>query len=284
MFARINLRLLAVFAVLCAITHASLFNLQQRENELVRRQNDGIIDGLLPSGSSESIETKTDEPTSTSAPPSSTSSPTITSTSELPTSTSTSTSDSTTSTPTTSPTTSPTPTNTSDADTKKPTNTPSPTLKPTPTEDSGDKDTTVIKSTPTVIIMKTTVTIDGVPKETESTVTSSVPVATTVTQQKGSESSGKGMSAATKRTVIGVVVGIIGAVVMGALFFLAWRIWGRRKNDDEDDDDTLSPFGRGASSHGQEKTSDVGSMPSPFKTTLDQYHNPNAKTNVSSNF
>jgi len=133
------------------------------------------------------------------------------------------------------------------------------------------------------VVVKSTVIINGVPHETSGTVTSSVPVATTVTQKKGSESTGKGMSAATKRTVIGVVVGIIGAVVLGALFFLAWRIWGRRKND-EDDDDTLSPFGRGSSAHGQEKTSDVGSMPSPFKTTLDQYHNPNAKTNVSSNF
>jgi len=97
-----------------------------------------------------------------------------------------------------------------------------------------------------------------------------------------SKSSSSGMSPQTKRTVIGVVVGVGGAIVLAALFIVAWRIWGRKKNEDEGD----GLMGYRAGSSGQEKDGSISTAPSsnPFQTTLDQYHAPNRPVNASSNF
>jgi len=109
-----------------------------------------------------------------------------------------------------------------------------------------------------------------------------VPTGSESKVDNGSETTNKGMTSQTKKTVVGVVVGIVGAIVLGALFFVAWRIWGRKKSEDEGDDLMGDYHGRSA----HEKISDVGTAaPSPFQTTLDQYHNPNGRNaNVSSNF
>lgn len=83
------------------------------------------------------------------------------------------------------------------------------------------------------------------------------------------------MSKSTKGTIIGVVVGIGGAILLGALAVVAWRIWGRKgKIDDEDD-----MFGNAPE---ERKTSSISGQ-SPFKSTLDQYHNP-GPVNTASNF
>jgi len=91
------------------------------------------------------------------------------------------------------------------------------------------------------------------------------------------------MSHKTKITVIGVVVGVGGAIVLGGLFIVAWRIWGRKKSSDEGDG--LMGFQTGSAGH--EKTGSVGgtAQANPFQSTLENYHNP-ARTNVnaSSNF
>lgn len=85
------------------------------------------------------------------------------------------------------------------------------------------------------------------------------------------------MSAKTKTTVIGVVVGIGGAAIAAGLFVVAWKIWGRKKNEEEGDE-LMSNMGR-------EKDSSHGSGPSnPFQSTLDQYHAPSRNVNASSNF
>lgn len=86
------------------------------------------------------------------------------------------------------------------------------------------------------------------------------------------------MAPGQKNTIIGAVVGVGGALLLGALAFVAWRIWGKKKNNGDDDDDLMGNNGRG-----HEQTSSVGDN-SPFKSTLDQYHNPAGRVNAASNF
>jgi hypothetical protein len=93
-------------------------------------------------------------------------------------------------------------------------------------------------------------------------------------------SSGGGLSSSTKSIIGGVVGGVGGAVVAAVLFAVIWRLRARRRNNAVDVDDVLM-MGRGYSAHG-EKDSTSGS--SPFKSTLESYHNPAAGVNPSSNF
>lgn len=86
------------------------------------------------------------------------------------------------------------------------------------------------------------------------------------------------MSTKTKNTVIGVVVGVGGAIILAGLFVVAWRIWGRRKNEDESD----GLMGFRSDGLGEKPGSAAGAA-NPFQSTLEQYHNPR-NVNASSNF
>lgn len=91
------------------------------------------------------------------------------------------------------------------------------------------------------------------------------------------------MSTKTKNTVIGVVVGIVGALLLAGLGLVAWRIWGRKK--DNDDDDGLMGFRSGSGGHEKTPSSIGGSgAPNPFQSTLESYHGPPKQVNASSNF
>lgn len=75
-------------------------------------------------------------------------------------------------------------------------------------------------------------------------------------------------------------MGIGGAVLLGGLAVVAYRIWGRKKSREDADDfydqkrpNTMEKAG-GSSGSGSSN---------PFKSTLENYHNP-AKVNASSNF
>ena len=89
-----------------------------------------------------------------------------------------------------------------------------------------------------------------------------------------------GLSSGQKRTIIGVVVGIGGAILLGGLAVVAWRIWGKRKTVKNDDYDPMDPL-PGSADH--EKTSGGGSS-DPFRTHLDQHHNTAGPVNAASNF
>jgi hypothetical protein len=89
------------------------------------------------------------------------------------------------------------------------------------------------------------------------------------------------MSSKTKATVIGVVVGIGGAIILGGLLIVAWRIWGRKKNDD--DSDGLMGFRTGSGGHEKDNSGNAVA-PNPFQSTLENYHNPARPVNASSNF
>jgi hypothetical protein len=93
-------------------------------------------------------------------------------------------------------------------------------------------------------------------------------------------SSGGELSSSTKSIIGGVVGGVGGAIVLAVLFTVIWRLRSRKRRNALDADDVLM-MGRGYSAHG-EKDSATGS--SPFKSTLESYHNPAAGVNPSSNF
>ena len=98
-----------------------------------------------------------------------------------------------------------------------------------------------------------------------------------------SSSNSSGLSPSTKHTIIGVVVGIGGAIIIGGVAIVAWRIWGRKRNVGDDDNDLV---GSHPGSSGHEKTSSVNGN-TPFKSTLDQYHSPHnlpGPVNTASNF
>jgi len=87
------------------------------------------------------------------------------------------------------------------------------------------------------------------------------------------------MSSSTKKTIIGVVVGVGGAALLGALFLVAWRVWGRKRTEPEEHDDLMG------TAYGHEKSSSTGGpAANPFQSTLESYHNPARGVNASSNF
>ncbi|KAI4122801.1 MAG: hypothetical protein LQ341_007270 [Variospora aurantia] len=93
--------------------------------------------------------------------------------------------------------------------------------------------------------------------------------------------SGKsGLDQGQKRIVIGVVIGIGGAFLIGGIVIVAWRIWGRKGHSIVDGHELMDSH-PGSSVH--EKRSSFSGQ-SPFRTTLDQYHNRGGPVNTASNF
>lgn len=109
--------------------------------------------------------------------------------------------------------------------------------------------------------------------------TTSTPVAEpSLNADKGSGSSG--VSSSDKKIIIGVVVGVGGAILIGALGLVFWRIHKKRNEQFGDEDDLMG--GTAVGSGPREKApSPAGTT--PFKNTLDQYHNP-GPVNAASNF
>ncbi|KAL9001197.1 MAG: hypothetical protein Q9169_000381 [Polycauliona sp. 2 TL-2023] len=158
--------------------------------------------------------------------------------------------------------------------------------------DSSTADQTVSRSvsSQTQQFVTTVVTVSGSSTRTSvSTGSTVVPVATssvTTTRnpaalnenEGGSNTSG--LDDSQKRIVIGVVVGIGGAILLGGIAIVAWRIWGRKPRTADDDNDLMASH---PGSSGHEKHSSVSGQ-SPFRSTLDQYHNQTGPVNTASNF
>ncbi|EFQ26757.1 hypothetical protein CGRA01v4_08975 [Colletotrichum graminicola] len=144
---------------------------------------------------------------------------------------------------------------------------------------SSKHSTTIQPVTSTIRTVITTTNSAGQPTSftSESTVTSTPGL-----NDASSGDSSSGMSTQTRNTVIGVVVGVGGAIVLGALGFVAWRIWGKKKHAEENDG--LMEYNN---QYGNEPKAEVGSAQgagrTPFQSTLESYHAPN-QVNASSNF
>ncbi|GAB1194656.1 hypothetical protein APSETT444_003902 [Aspergillus pseudonomiae] len=140
--------------------------------------------------------------------------------------------------------------------------------------------------TPVVKTLTTVQTVSGTPVHTTLTTTSSAPVGATDSpslngEEKDSKSSG--LSSNQKKTIIGVVVGVGGAILIGALGVVAWRIHARKRNGHDNDEATDLMSGTAVGSGVREKAPSPGAAGTPFKSTLDQYHNP-GPVNAASNF
>ncbi|KAK3693777.1 hypothetical protein B0T22DRAFT_505786, partial [Podospora appendiculata] len=229
-------------------------NIQQRQDT-----SKSVADPVVNAASTSSTPATTVE---TSTPPAPTTTPTTTTpVPDVPTSITTSTP-----TPTT-------PTPTDPSSTAVPASS-SPTTIPSQSSSlSSETDTAPVILTVTSVYTKTN--SDG----SKSTVTSQYTSTSTPNlANNGSGSQTSGMTTQTRNTVIGVVVGIGGAIILAGLGLVAWRIWGRKKVQDENDG--LMDYGNPA-----EKSEASGSMSgrTPFQSTLESYHAPGT-VNTASNF
>jgi hypothetical protein len=114
----------------------------------------------------------------------------------------------------------------------------------------------------------------------------STPAAATSPSLSGdsSSNSSSGVSDSDKKIIIGVVVGVGGAIVIGVLAIVIWRIQKKRNGQyNEEDDDLMGGTAVGSGPREKAPSPAAGAQGTPFKSTLDQYHNP-GPVNAASNF
>ncbi|KYK61029.1 hypothetical protein DCS_02169 [Drechmeria coniospora] len=136
--------------------------------------------------------------------------------------------------------------------------------------------------TPTPVVSTSTFVVTKTNNDGSQTVETTQKLTTSTPGLNASDSAeSSGMSTKTRNTVIGVVVGVGGAVVLGVLALVAWRIWGRKKQLDENDG--LMDFNI-VSMEKPGRASSAGPHQTPFQSTLENYHQPTTQVNASSNF
>ncbi|KAL2110995.1 hypothetical protein VUR80DRAFT_405 [Thermomyces stellatus] len=172
-----------------------------------------------------------------------------------------------------------TPTSTSDTtktDDNKTDKTDEPTSTKNDDNDNGDDTKTRQTSTRTTVI--TTTNSNGEPTSftTEDSIVQTPGLS-------GDEDGGgsEGMSTETRNIVIGVVVGVGGAIVIGALAFVVFRIRNRKRAAEPDHFATMEPMDKPDPGHAT--SGSVGGPRNPFQSTLETYHAP-TQVNASSNF
>ncbi|KAI1391965.1 uncharacterized protein F4822DRAFT_425182 [Hypoxylon trugodes] len=231
--------------------------------------------------SADSAASSTDEPasSSTDAPDSSSTSDSSSESSPTPTSSS----DSSTPTPTDSPTTSNGPT------TSNPTSSPKPTSSITSSTsaggDGGNNDQTSTTAPPVTSTFMTVITTTDSAGQTFVSSSSSVIVSTpTPVSDSQDDNKSAGMTPQVRSTIIGVCVGVGGAIVLAAAGVLFWRLRSKKRSQEENEE--LVSYGDGFGGPGTaEKTEPSGAAAnrSPFQSTLESYHAPSS-TNAASNF
>ncbi|EEY15575.1 predicted protein [Verticillium alfalfae VaMs.102] len=155
------------------------------------------------------------------------------------------------------------------------------------TTTAADAQTTAEPVTSTVKTVFVTTNAQG---ETTSMTSESVVVSTPgLSDNDNNGGSGGGMPTKTRNIVIGVVVGVGGAIILGALAFVGFRIHNRKKRQEENDG-LMDYNTAGTSAFNSEPKSDAMSGTtannnnrSPFQTNLESYHQP-TQVNASSNF
>jgi NhaP-type Na+/H+ or K+/H+ antiporter len=94
-----------------------------------------------------------------------------------------------------------------------------------------------------------------------------------------------GVSPANRSVIIGVTVGIGGAILLAAGGFLFWRLRNKRRTQEESEE--LISYGAGFGGPGTAEKSEASgpsaAARSPFQSTLETYHAP-TQANAASNF
>jgi hypothetical protein len=100
----------------------------------------------------------------------------------------------------------------------------------------------------------------------------------------GSGGSSSSMAPQTKAIIGGVVGGIGGAILIGGLAIVAWRLWGKKKREQAAavDDFGMGTAGSPRDSLGREKQTSASSHAPTLSTS--SYRNPNGVVNTASNF
>ncbi|CRG85919.1 hypothetical protein PISL3812_02922 [Talaromyces islandicus] len=222
------------------------------------------------------VQTDTASPTSTdpassstsSDPPVSTSSSSTTTSSAPPSTTSSSSTSTTSSDPSTS----------SSTSTSEPATSTEP---PTTSSTSSVPPETTTSSLPAGGVTTEVLTSTAQPDTPSSTSSAAPSASTTPGLNDSGSSASSGLSVGTRNTIIGVVVGVGGAILIAGIAFAIWRIWGRNRHESDNDEDDLMSAGTAVGSNSREKAPSPSGT--PFRSTLDQYHNP-GPVNAASNF
>ncbi|KAJ4294455.1 hypothetical protein N0V90_008146 [Kalmusia sp. IMI 367209] len=99
---------------------------------------------------------------------------------------------------------------------------------------------------------------------------------TAVSTLSADSSNGSGGLSSTNKAIIGGVIGGVGgAILLGGIAYVCWRMWGKKKRVTEDDADLMANTGAA-----------LGDKPqgTPFQSNLEQYHNPGGRPNAAANF
>ncbi|KAF5130744.1 hypothetical protein E5D57_007088 [Metarhizium anisopliae] len=278
MYSKQILQQLLVAVAIVSVAQSTWLDLNKIDVQaLAARQLSDLVGGTSASESStQSTPTTESTPSSTSTPSSSPTS-TPSSTPATPTTPSSSSSSTPSSTPA-----SATPSATPEA-TSSSASTPSSTFVPVQTTSSSSTPTS---STPTPVVQTSVQVWTTTNTNGSKTVLSSTTRTTSTPGLTSGDGETTGMSTKTRNTVIGVVVGVGGAIVLGALGLVAWRIWGRKKHSEENDGLMAYDMSATGGMEKSERGSSAGgahTQRSPFQSTLENYHQPGQVT-ASSNF
>ncbi|KAI0422954.1 hypothetical protein F5X98DRAFT_323392 [Xylaria grammica] len=101
----------------------------------------------------------------------------------------------------------------------------------------------------------------------------------------GSGNGNSGVTPTQRNIIIGVTVGVGGAIILAAGGILFWRLRNKRRSQEENEE--LISYGAGFGGPGTAEKSEAsgpsGGARSPFQSTLETYHAP-TQTNAASNF
>ncbi|KAI3327235.1 hypothetical protein HD806DRAFT_486481 [Xylariaceae sp. AK1471] len=178
--------------------------------------------------------------------------------------------------------------------TTPPTSTPSASVSPTASESESESkpgsesEPSDTSRTPTskVTITKTKfTTFTDANGHQQVSATEEVIVSTPGFSGGGGSKNNDGLSAQARKTIIGVTVGVGGAIILAAGGILYWRLRNKRRTQDESEE--LISYGAGFGGPGTAEKSEASgpsaSTRSPFQSTLETYHAP-TQTNAASNF
>jgi hypothetical protein len=110
-------------------------------------------------------------------------------------------------------------------------------------------------------------------------VTTGQAVSTDSPETQSNDDKSGSLSDSNKKVIGGVVGGVGGALLLGGIALVFWRMKKRQNKVTADDDDLNLNTGAALGDKPQN-----GTGASPFQSNLEQYHNPGGRPNAAANF